>query len=129
MQIEHAIINFLYNNKYIFEEFGLLIAFVSSAVESMPIIGFIIPGQTLLVVAAIFSRLGAYNIWELIILAALGSFIGDVIGYLLGKKYSAPILYRMSKFISEEKINKTRAFTEKHAGKSIFTGKLLLFLF
>ena len=123
MQIERAIIAFLYNNKFIFEEFGLLIAFVSSAVESIPIIGFIIPGQTLLVIAAIFARLGAYSIWELIILAALGSFIGDAIGYLLGRRYSAPILQKMSKFISEEKINKTKAFTEKHAGKSVFFGR------
>ncbi len=123
MQIEKAIIDFLYNNKFIFEEFGLLIAFVASAAESIPIIGFIIPGQTLLVIAAIFSRLGAYNIWELIAIAALGSFLGDATGYLLGRRYSAPILQKMRGFISHEKIEKTKIFTEKHAGKAVFFGR------
>ncbi|MEI6478697.1 MAG: bifunctional DedA family/phosphatase PAP2 family protein [bacterium] len=123
MQTENAIIEFLYNNKYIFEEFGLLIAFISSAVESIPMIGFIIPGQTLLIIAAIFSRLGAYPLWELIVLAAIGSFLGDAVGYLLGRRYSSFILKKMSRFISEEKIDKTKKFTEKHAGKAVFLGR------
>ncbi|MEI8337630.1 MAG: bifunctional DedA family/phosphatase PAP2 family protein [bacterium] len=123
MQIEKTIIEFLYNNKFIFEEFGLFIAFFSSLVESIPIIGFIIPGQTLLVIAAIFARLGAYNIWELIALAALGSFLGDAVGYFLGRKYSNPILQKMSKFISQEKIDKTKDLTVKHAGKAVFVGR------
>ncbi len=123
MHLEKIIIDFILSQQVFFEQFGLLTVFITVTCESLPILGFVIPGQTILILAGIFSRLGAFPFWQLLIIGTLGSFIGDVVAYFLGKKYSRPILHQISKFISHEKIEKTRFLTERHLGKAIFLGR------
>ena len=123
MHLERLIIDFILSKQIFFEQFGLLTVFISVTCESLPILGFIIPGQTLLILAGIFSRLGAFPFWQLLAIGTLGSFIGDVVAYFLVKKYSKPILHQISKFISHEKIEKTKSLTERHLGKAIFLGR------
>ncbi|MFA6463499.1 MAG: bifunctional DedA family/phosphatase PAP2 family protein [Candidatus Paceibacterota bacterium] len=123
MHLEKIIMDFILSQQIFFEQFGILTVFITVACESLPILGFVIPGQTILILAGIFARLGTFPFWQLFVIAAIGSFIGDVVAYWLGKKYSKPILHQISRFISKEKIEKTQTLTERHLGKAIFFGR------
>ncbi len=123
MYPEKAILEFIYTNKLIFQEFGLLIVFLSSALESLPLIGFFVPGQTILVLAAVFARLGLFSIWHVIIFGILASFLGDVLAFLLGKKYETSTMKIISRFIGHERIEKTKKITREHSGKTVFLGR------
>jgi membrane protein DedA with SNARE-associated domain len=54
--------------------------------ESM---GIPLPGETILVLAAIYAAADqTLNIWLVIAAAAVGSIIGDNLGYWIGKRYA-----------------------------------------
>lgn len=65
--------------------------------ESM---GLPLPGETVLVLATIYAATDpSLNVWFVIAAAALGSIIGDNVGYWLGKKYGYALLRRYGRQI------------------------------
>ncbi|MDD2566010.1 MAG: DedA family protein [Candidatus Gracilibacteria bacterium] len=64
---------------------NFLIAFLSSIIESFPVIGILVPGmQVMLMVGGV---LGEHSLLQVIIVAIIGAIIGNYIGYILGVKY------------------------------------------
>src|SRR5437764_7809385 len=58
--------------------------------ESM---GIPLPGETILVLAAIYAAADpTFNIWFVIGAAAVGSVMGDNLGYWIGKRYAYALL-------------------------------------
>ncbi|MDA9129324.1 DedA family protein [Candidatus Gracilibacteria bacterium] len=69
-------------------KWNLLLAFVSALVESLPIIGTIVPGQLILLsVGGFYGGLGVPQFIGVLIAAISGSIISNAIGYFLGKYY------------------------------------------
>ena len=65
--------------------------------ESM---GLPLPGETVLVLATIYAATDpSVNVWLVITAAAVGSIIGDNVGYWLGKKYGYALLLRYGRHI------------------------------
>ena len=72
------------------------IAFIVG-LESM---GIPLPGETILVLAAIYAAADpALNIWFVIAAATLGSIVGDNAGYWIGKHYAYGLLVRYGKHV------------------------------
>ena len=61
------------------------IAFTSSIIESLPIIGVLVPGQQVMLLVGGFF--GKNNLAPMIALAIVGAIIGNASGYFLGKWY------------------------------------------
>src|SRR5262249_25091945 len=58
-------------------------------------LGLPLPGETMLVLAAIYAATEpSFNIWVVIAVAAFGAIIGDNIGYWLGSRYGYALLLR-----------------------------------
>src|SRR5215469_14918902 len=56
-------------------------------------LGLPLPGETILVLAAIYAATEpSFNIWAIIAVAAFGAIIGDNIGYWLGSRYGYALL-------------------------------------
>ena len=56
-------------------------------------LGLPLPGETILVLAAIYAATEpSFNIWAVIAVAAFGAIIGDNIGYWLGSRYGYALL-------------------------------------
>ncbi|MCD5375279.1 DedA family protein [Candidatus Gracilibacteria bacterium] len=69
-------------------KWNYLLAFVSALVESLPIIGTIIPGQVVMLsVGGFYGGTGVTQFTGVLIFAILGSVISNAIGYFLGKYY------------------------------------------
>ena len=101
-----------------------VIGFVSIA-EALPLIGSIIPGQTVVIFGGFFAHLGFLNVYWVALWAAIGALIGDLIGFLLGKKYGVKLITDWSQYflIKQQNIEKAREALNKHSGKAILIGR------
>jgi membrane protein YqaA with SNARE-associated domain len=103
------------------------IAFIVG-LESM---GIPLPGETILVVAAIYAAADpALNIWFVIAGATLGSIVGDNAGYWIGKHYAYGLLVRYGKHvgISVLRVKVGQYLFRRHGGKVVFFGRFVALL-
>src|SRR6187431_130537 len=86
-------------------------------VETGLMIGFFLPGDSLLVTAGLFAAKGDLNIVYLNLLLMTCAILGDATGYLIGKKLG-PALFRRedSMFFKKKHLIATHEFYEKHGG-------------
>ena len=100
-------------NLVIFTETGLLI-------------GFLLPGDSLLVVTGIVARSADWPVVPLTISLCLAAIIGDTIGYAIGAKAGPAIFNRpSSRFFKREHLMAAKAYYEKHGGKTIIIARFI----
>ena len=94
--------------------------------ESM---GLPLPGETTLVLSALYAH-KHLNIWGVIGSAAAGAFLGDNVGYWIGREFGYPLLLRYRRYIglSEEKIKLGQYLFLRHGGKVVFFGRFIAVL-
>jgi membrane-associated protein len=83
------------------------------------LIGFFLPGDTLLFLAGLLVAQGAsgidINIWLFVLLLSISAFVGNVVGYWIGYKAGPPVFSRPNaKFLKKEHIERSAAFFEKY---------------
>src|SRR6266702_4082777 len=96
--------------------------------ESM---GIPLPGETILVLAAIYAAADpTLNIWLVIAAAAVGSIIGDNLGYWIGKRYAYVLLVRYGRHIgmSAPRIKLGQYLFREHGGLVVFLGRFVALL-
>ncbi len=123
--MEDFIINFFHTHKTLFETLSYLIVFLGGILESIPLFGFIVPGQTIVILAGVLGKLNAVSIPLITLTAWLAVNIGDLISYLLGKKYGEGLLKKYKDYIliTESQYLKTKTLLNEHPGKSIILGR------
>jgi membrane-associated protein len=85
-----------------------------------------LPGDTLLFVAGTLCGMEALQLQWLMPLLVLAAFCGDNTNYWLGRTVGLRLFERASgRFIKREHLDKTRAFYEKHGGKTIIFARFL----
>jgi membrane protein DedA with SNARE-associated domain len=96
--------------------------------ESM---GVPLPGETILVLAAVYAATEpGLNIWFVISAATLGAIVGDNAGYWVGKKYAYGLLVRYGHHIgmSAPRIKVGQYLFRRHGGKVVFLGRFVALL-
>jgi membrane protein DedA with SNARE-associated domain len=96
--------------------------------ESM---GIPLPGETILVLAAIYAAADpTLNIWLVIAAAAVGSIMGDNLGYWIGQKYAYTLLLRYGRYIgmSLARIKVGQYLFREYGGKVVFFGRFVALL-
>ena len=63
--------------------------------ESAPAVGMFVPGQTILFGAGFLSGQGLLNPFILIGMILVGGFLGDTVGYFLGRRWGVAPLHRL----------------------------------
>jgi membrane protein DedA with SNARE-associated domain len=96
--------------------------------ESM---GLPLPGETILVLAAIYAATEpSFNIGVVIAVAAFGAIVGDNAGYWLGLRYGYALLLRYGERIGmfEARIKLGQYLYLKHGAKVVFLGRFVALL-
>jgi membrane-associated protein len=94
--------------------------------ENGLLIGFFLPGDSLLFTAGFLSSQGYFGIWELTILVTVASIVGNTVGYAFGSRYGRRLFQRPnSRFFKQENLLKTQAFYEKHGVKTIVLARFI----
>ena len=113
---------------------GLLLIFAIVFAESGLLIGFFLPGDSLLFTAGMFAA-GVFeeslpnvqfNIWVLLLGTFVCAVAGDQVGYLFGNKVGPSIFNRPdSRFFKRDHIDKAQGFFDKHGPKAIVLARFV----
>jgi membrane protein DedA with SNARE-associated domain len=89
-------------------DYGVIVVFVILTFESF---GLPLPGESMLVTAAILSGRGDMSFWSLFVAGWCGAVLGDNIGYLIGRKLGRTLLRSHGRKIglTEERLGKVEA--------------------
>ena len=95
-------------------------------VETGLLVGFVLPGDSLLFTIGVVAGAGELNLVVIMLLLLAASMLGDFSGYLLGRRAGPAIFNRPdSRFFKQEHVQRTQAFYEKHGGKTIVYAKFV----
>jgi membrane protein DedA with SNARE-associated domain len=80
-----------------------------------------VPGETILIAAAVFAGSGHMNIALVILVAVLGAVIGDNIGFALGHFGGRPLAERFGRyiFLTPERLEHAETYFNDHGGKIV----------
>lgn len=97
----------------IFAECGLFTAFL--------------PGDSLLFTIGLFIGNGTlpYNLWFACALLTLAAFLGNVVGYEIGRAIGAPLYNRDGRFIKRKHFEQTSAFFDKYGNRALVLGRFV----
>ncbi|MGS2588707.1 DedA family protein [Streptomyces hebeiensis] len=113
---------------YLIQTFGLIGVLVIVFAESGLLIGFFLPGDSLLFTTGLLVTTGLIDhpLWLVCTLVVAAAIIGDQVGYLFGRKVG-PALFRRpdSKLFKQENVEKAHEFFEKHGPKSLVLARFV----
>lgn len=97
--------------------------------ETGLLVGFFLPGDSLLVSVGIVAYTAGWPIHWLILLLSAAAILGDSVGYWIGAK-SGPKLFRKEKslFFRPDHLRAAQAFYETHGGKTIVLARFMPFI-
>ncbi len=105
---------------------GYLIIMAFIFAETGLLLGFFLPGDSLLVTAGLFAAKGSLDIILLNLLVIPAAVIGDALNYRLGVKVSHSIFEREdSRFFKKKHVLKAKDFYERHGGKTIIIARFV----
>ena len=92
------------------------------------LVGFFLPGDSLLFTAGLFAAHGAIAtpIWLICVLVSICAFLGNVSGYYIGYK-TGPVLFDKpnSKLFKREYVDKTHEFFERYGARAIILARFV----
>jgi membrane-associated protein len=92
-------------------------------IETGLLIGFFLPGDSLLVTAGIMAAAGYLDLRWLIPLTILAAIIGDQVNYTIGYRAGVALMSRYERF--RPHLERAHAFYEKHGAKTIVLARFV----
>ena len=104
--------------------YAALFAIVYS--ETGLLVGFFLPGDSLLFTVGVVAGAGQLDLLTVIVVLSSAAILGDSTGYLLGRKTGPRIFSRPdSRLFKQEYITRTRAFYDRYGGKTIIMARFV----
>lgn len=105
----------------------LLVAIVFA--ETGLLVGFFLPGDSLLVTAGfVAATTEVLDIWQVLSALSAAAVIGDSTGYAIGKRAGAALYNRpRTRFFHRERLLATKAFYDRYGGITIIVARFLPF--
>lgn len=117
---------FHFSIEKILQRFGILAVGAIVFAESGLLIGFFLPGDTLLLSAGVFAAQDKLPLVELIAVTVIAAIVGDNVGYSIGRRAGKRLFKKQdSLFFHQENVRKAEAFYERHGGKTIVLARFL----
>ncbi|MFI7609070.1 DedA family protein [Micromonospora sp. NPDC049366] len=115
--------------EWLISTFGLLGILAIVFAESGLLIGFFLPGDSLLFTAGLLTADGqyiTYPLWLVCLLITVAAIAGDQVGYAFGRKVG-PALFRRpnSRLFKQENVLKAHEFFEKYGARSIVLARFV----
>lgn len=113
---------------------ALLVVCLIIFAETGLLVGFLLPGDTLLIMAGILSNPATHpphgvfgvNVWVTGLLIGLAAFLGGEVGYLIGHKAGPAIFERKeSGLFSRKNVERTNAFFVRFGGLTVILARFV----
>jgi membrane-associated protein len=106
---------------------GYLGIFAILFAETGLLIGFFLPGDTLLISAGLLASRGQLSLPLLIIGGSIAAVVGDALGYGIGREAGARLFQRDESFwFRRSHLERAQRFYEQHGGKTIFLARFIV---
>jgi membrane-associated protein len=102
--------------------FALLIFFIFA--EAALFVGFVLPGETSLLIGGVLAHAHVWNIWIFLLFAIAAAILGDSVGYEIGKHFGVHLQNSpFGKLVGKKRWNFAEAIFERYHGGAIFFGR------
>jgi membrane-associated protein len=94
--------------------------------ETGLLVGFFLPGDTLLFATGFFAAQGKIGLVASILAMFIGAVLGNMMGYEIGKR-SGPKVFKKQEglFFHKDNVEKAQAFYNKHGGKTVLFARFI----
>ena len=106
-------------------EFALGAVFVAALLESLAVIGTIVPGSSIVFAGGMLVGLKALDPWHAAVAAIMGAILGDGISFELGRRYHDQIRSMWPARNYPALFERGQAYFAAHGGRSVFLGRFL----
>ncbi len=94
--------------------------------ETGLLVGFFLPGDSLLITAGLVAAAGGLNIWWLNGVLMVAAIAGDSVGYAIGARLGPRLFTREKSFLFNPRhVERTRQFYERHGAKTIVLARFI----
>jgi membrane-associated protein len=105
---------------------GYVVLFAIVFTETGLLIGFFLPGDSLLITAGLVAAAGGLNIWWLNVILIVAAVTGDSVGYAIGVRLGPRLFTRpKSLLFNPRHLERTRAFYARHGSKTIVIARFV----
>lgn len=112
--------------KLLIEQFGYIGLFCAVFAESGLMVGFFLPGDSLLLIAGVLASQGVLHIGFLIPLIFVAAFAGDQVGYWTGNKYGRKLFKREdSRFFRKQHLKDSEQFFARFGTKTVILARFV----
>jgi membrane protein DedA with SNARE-associated domain len=86
-----------------------------------------LPGETLLILGAVYAGAGRLNVWLVALIGFLAAVLGDNIGFAIGHFGGRRLVERYGRYVllTPERLDSATAFFERHGGKIIIVARFI----
>ncbi len=105
---------------------GYLVLVTIVFTETGLLVGFFLPGDSLLLTAGLVAAAGGLNIWWLNVLLIVAAVSGDSVGYAIGARIGPRLFTReKSLLFNPAHVERTRRFYARHGAKTIVIARFV----
>ena len=116
-----------FNATELVSTFGLIGVLAIIFAETGLLVGFFLPGDSLLVTAGLLAATtGVFNVWLLGLLLTVSSIIGNTVGYGIGRASGQRLFRREDSLLFNKKhLYRAHEFYERHGGKTVVIARFM----
>jgi membrane-associated protein len=109
---------------------GWLVLLIAGAVvfaEDALFVGFVLPGETVAVLAGASAKLGHVSLAAVLAVVIVAAIVGDTVGYEIGRRAGDRVL--RLRFLAErgERLDAARSFLARRGGSAVLLGRWVAF--
>jgi membrane-associated protein len=111
---------------FLIETVGYVGLFAIVFAETGLLIGFFLPGDSLLFTAGFLASQGIFNIYLLCVILFVAAVTGDSTGYYIGHRYGRRLFHKEDSLLfHKDHLIRAKNFYEKHGGKTIILARFM----
>ena len=116
----------MFEPSQLIQSFGYFGMFGIIFVETGLLVGFFLPGDSLLLMAGILAKSGTLSLPLTMLVCALGSILGDQLGYYIGYVAGPKVFTRpQSRFFDPANVTRAREFFDKYGLIAIIIARFI----
>lgn len=108
---------------------ALVVLALTAFAETGILAGFFLPGDSLLFAAGVMTAAGVLHapLVVVIVVVAIAAFLGDQLGYAIGRRAGRRVLDRPRRFLAREHVFRAEAFFARHGARAVILARFVPF--
>jgi membrane-associated protein len=115
----------LLDPSHLVKNFGYVGIFIAVFLESGVVIGFFLPGDSLLFTAGLLASQGFMDIYGLVLVCVSAAVLGNNVGYYTGRKMGPSLFSRDTKLFSKKRVSNAHKFFESKGPEALVIARFI----